>query len=541
MKLSRRDILRYGGAAAAGVLPMKNILFGSDLLGAAVMPATTTFTGVVSLPAGFTVPAGQVWEFNPAVTTTVTVQANVIVQGTLRMRPANAGVVHALKFTGVNEAGFVGGHTVVPLASDVGLWVTGAGVLDAQGTARAGWNRTGNDPTWLTSDELVVAPNVNGDTTGFRSFVKGSAVPVTTGPDGVVYPTEVANLTRNVRIEGTATGRAHIMFLACTQPQTVKHVAVRWMCPTQPTGETYLSGGVRVPIDKNVVGRYALHFHMCGDGTRPTIIEGVVCRDLGGTAFVPHLSNGITFRDCIAYDLRDAGFWWDPDTLTHAVTFERCAAMLIRAIPSFRGNSNIGFNLSEGTGMVVRDCVAVGVQGNKTGSGGFHWPATANHGENVWLSEDNISHNNRGPGISVWQNDGNPHLVQRFVSYHSGVGLAHGAYVNTYTYRDLTMFGNTSELDQHAIGGILFERLKFYGDIAIVSHGKASLVPTRYVNCLVTGVIKVKETGTFAGVVRFESTTPTTDLTPAKFVVTSRLSTIAVVNSDGSTFTVTGP
>ena len=45
-----------------------------------------------------------------------------------------------------------------------------------------------------------------------------------------------------------------------------------------------------------------------------SLVEGVVIRDHGGQAFVPHGSNGITFRDCITFDGTGYGYWWDRDT-----------------------------------------------------------------------------------------------------------------------------------------------------------------------------------------------------------------------------------
>jgi hypothetical protein len=493
------------------------------------------------LPEGFTVPAGETWQFDPNVSTTVTVTRNVVVEGTLQMRPAHPGVVHTLRFDGVDEDAFVGGHTMTPVASDVGLWITGAGQLDAVGTPRAGWNRTGDDPSWLPTDELVRAPHLPGDTTTFASHTKGAAPPVTVGPGGTVWSTEVANLTRNVRIEGTPDHRAHIMFVGCTQPQTLLHMAIRWVGPTKNTGETYYGGpGVTAYVDVNVVGRYGLHFHHCGDGVRGSTVEGVVIRDTGGPAFVPHLSNGITFTDCVAYNIRDAGWWWDDDTETHDVTFDRCAVMGVAAVPHFRGYATRGFQLGEGTGMTARNCVAVGVQGNQVNAGGFHWPATANQNRNVWVFHDNTAHNNRGPGISVWQNDANPHQLERFASYQNTTGISHGAYVNSYTYRDANVFANTTDVEQHAVGPGTFERVTLAGDLVIGKHSLASTAPTRYLNCLIGGQIKVTESGK-AGVIRFESTSPATDLTPARFTVTSILSAITVHNSDGSTFTVVKP
>ena len=502
------------------------------------MRCVCIFDADENFPNGFTVPAGETWVFDPNVTTTVTVGGNVVVEGTLEMRPANAGVVHTLRFEGVNRANFVGGHTTVPLATDVGLWVSAGGVLDAQGTPKAGWNRTGDDPTWSATDELIAAPNAAGNTTTFNPFTKGGAVPVTVGPGGVNYPTEIANLTRNVRIEGTATGRAHIMFMHCTKPQTLRHVGIRWMAPAQPTGETYTSGGVVYPVTASVLGRYGLHFHKCEAGTQGSLVEGVVIRDTHGPAFVPHESHGMTFRDCVAYDIRDAGFWWDDNTLTNDLLWDRCAVLKVSVVPPFRGFATRGFLLGAGTNMTIRDCVAVGVQGNKVNAGGFHWPSAANFVNNMWtFGQGNVAHNNRGPGVSSWQNDSNPHLIENFVSYNNTAGLAHGAYVNAYTYRDLTTFGNTVELEEHAVGGITFERAKFNGGVSILGHSLASTLTTRFINCTFTGQITIKETGK-AGVFRFESTSPATDLTPAKFTVVTRLSTFTVVNSDGSTFQV---
>ena len=529
MTLTRRDIIRYGAiGAVAAVLPAQRLLLdrGRAAADPLACAANRVFTGDVTMPAGFTVPAGETWMFDPAVTTTVTVNQNVIVEGTLQMRPAHAGIVHTLRFEGVNEAAFVGGHTMTPLATDVGLWVTGLGQLDAQGTPRAGWNRTGDDPTWLGSDELVSAPTAPGDFQTFAAFTKGGAVPTTSGPDGVTYPTEIVNLTRNVRIEGTPDHRAHVMFVGCSRPQTLKHVAIRWMTPRQGSPDTV------------VTGRYGLHFHHCGDGSRGTLIEGVVIRDTGGQAFVPHLSDGITFLDCVAYQIRESGFWWDADEETHDVTFDRCGVFGVQSVPLNAGYNTKGFVLGEGTGMVIRNSVAAGVNANSVNSGAFHWPSTANHNRNVWTFEDNIAHNNHGPAISVWQVDHNFHVVERFVAYHNTSGISEGAYINNYTFRDGVLFGNVEDLQQHALGTITYERVRVAGDVIIVGHVLVTDAPTRFVDCLIGGQIHVRE-GVNPGVIRFESSTPATDLTPSKFVVQHVASNITIHNSDGSTFTVT--
>lgn len=301
-------------------------------------------SGNESFPRGFTVPAGQVWEFDPGASTTVRVRGNVVVAGTLRMRPSRASVVHTLRFEGIDERRIVGGHAHHPVDTDVGIWVVGDGVLDLRGTRRAGWNRTGTDPSWRPADELVVAPMTSGDHRTFAPFRQGSRVPSVTAPDGTVHRAEVANLTRNVRLHGggrnpsgilSDDGRFHVMFLG-NRPQTLRHVELRWVGPRGPHRRDDTDG---------VLGRYGLHFHRRGDATRGSLIEGVVVRDAGNHAFVPHSSHGITFRDTVAFDTFESAYWWDAGDLTDDTTYDHALAMNIKDYPSFRGYNVRGFSL----------------------------------------------------------------------------------------------------------------------------------------------------------------------------------------------------
>ena len=107
-----------------------------------------------------------------------------------------------------------------------------------------------------------------------------------------VYTAEVLNLTRNVRIEGTGNhtpsfqphqnGRAHVIFLATEQPQTVKYIELGHLGPRRADKK----------FTEGVKGRYPLHFHHAKDGSRGSLIEGVVARQSGNRAFVPHASHG---------------------------------------------------------------------------------------------------------------------------------------------------------------------------------------------------------------------------------------------------------
>jgi hypothetical protein len=593
-------------------------------IGLALATLSGTVSGDRSYPAGFEIPAGSTLTFDPSVTTTVRVQANVVVMGTLVMRPANASVVHTLIFEGIDESGFVGGgHD--PLATDPGLWVMDGGRLDLVGTPKVAWNRTGSDSTWSGSDELIVTPTAYGDYTGFKTFALGSPVPgvpnpyggpgsnfsrrfkdtggsvhaadieaianagitkgcnlagdlfcpnqgVTRGqmasflaralnlpaapsagftdtkghlhekdidriaasgitkgciadgskfcPDQVVtrgemavflaralnlpaagsagftdtgghpyeadinkifaagitkgctsttycpnagctraqmasfltrgfkYPiptgdtewkAEVLNLTRNVRIEGTATGRTHV-FVHNTTPviHNIKHVAIRHVGP-----RFFPAGALQ-----EQKGRYGLHLHQNADNCRGTVIEGVVIRNCGNHAFVPHGSHGITFLDCISYDTWEEAYWWDdPDRSgavvndSHDIVWEHCVAAKVQAETGdqrkFRLN---GFNLMRGQGNIIRDCAAVGVQGSLDGSG-VHWQEGVLA---VWTVENVVAHNNQNHGFFIWQNTPDLHLIGPFTLYHNGrYGISQGAYLNAYHYLGGTLYGNT--------------------------------------------------------------------------------------------------
>lgn len=414
---------------------------------------TRTLTGLVTLDS-LTVEAGEVLELDPNASTTVEVLGNAVVRGTLRMRPARADVLHTLRFPGVKESSFVGGG-MEPLDSDVGLWVTAPGTLDAAGAPKLAWARaTGavpagatkveldQDPVgWQVGDEVAICPTRRPDgskvrDTHYQEFdlrtiaaVSGRTVTLSAATTfehpavdvgrGKVMTAEVLNLTRNVRIEGTPEGRAHV-WIHPEVPQVISHVAIRHVGPRK--------GG------EPVLGRYGLHFHRAEDATRGSLVQGVVVRDCGNRGFVPHSSHGITFRDCIAYGMDKQGYWWDDNTglepnLTHDTLYDRCVAASLSDI------AGSAFVAQAGQGNAMVGCVAVGNAGPDVAAG-FAWPAVANLTGSVWRFQDCVVHNNKGTGIFVWQIDDPVHPLEDFVIYHCGrYGIEHGSYANRYQYR----------------------------------------------------------------------------------------------------------
>ena len=440
--------------------------------------------------AGLVVQQGGELVFEPDQSRTLESTANVVVEGNLVMQPASPRKLHRIVFRGVDENAFEGEGMDV-LDSDVGLWVMRHGELRLRGSKRRAWARASgsvpsgareitleDDPEgWRVGDELVITPTRSPAGSSDRAFdyakvgsISGRTVRLSSethfdhpsvSVGGREFGAEVLNLTRNVLIEGTPGGRSHV-FIHAHRPQSVRWTAIRHMGPRQPDGD----------FTEAVVGRYGLHFHLCEDGSRRSIVEGTVVRDCGGHAFVPHTSHGVSFVDCISHDTFDDAYWWDqaPDTRTPGaptddVLYSRCVASLTRSDPEFRGFRLAGFNLGRGKGSVALGCVAVGVQGNENAAG-FIWPEGS---EGIWKFEECVAHNNSVNGIFVWQNTSRRHVIDRFLAFHNGrAGVEHGAYLNNYVYRDLQLVANTlggvvlhAEADNQ--GSLRFENVTVVG------------------------------------------------------------------------------
>lgn len=411
--------------------------------------------------------------FPPDASRTLTVHAHsVIVDGKLTMRPASPETVHALRFANIDESVYVGGghgdHH-----SDPGLVVTSDGGLDAHGTAKSPWSRAAGSLVagatsilvddasgWQVGDEITVVPSDSPTASGVAqqrrydtrtvAAIDGNAVTLssplayahpsfTDQRTGVVYGAEVLNLTRNVRIEGTPTGRAHVMFHA---RQTFSHVGIRWMGPRKPDPEDprYTVG---------VLGRYGTHFHHVGDDSRGSVLDGVVVRDTGNHAFVAHGSHGVTYTGCIAHDTYSEPFWWDPvepdgsKVPSHDVAWVGCVASLVRYDPAAHGRRVSGFLLGFGSNNSCVGCVAVGTDLARD-SAGFLWPeATPHLNGGVWDFRESVAHNNSHHGVFTWQNSKENHTAFDFVCYRNGgSGISHGAYRNHYQYRRFTCAEN---------------------------------------------------------------------------------------------------
>lgn len=416
--------------------------------------------------AGVSIEPGGRLSFDPKVGHTLQSTGNVVVRGTLQMRPSAAAVHQTLVFPGVDEGRYRGGHIMEPLDSDVGLWVLDDGVCDLVGAAKSPWTRltggaaagagsiTVKDASgWQVGDEIVVTPTepatvdenwahhdrrvitaVAGNQVSLDEPLSHPHDPVTVRA-GVTHMAEVLNLSRNVRIEGTPDGRAHIIFLHGHKAQQLSHVGLRHLGPRQS--------------DSGVVGRYGLHFHMCDDGTKGSKVTGLTAYDCGNHAFVLHLSNGITLDRCVTHDTVGDAYWWDmvdegedaSAIPTHGAIYDHCVASYTHQSDD-DPYSTTAFLMGTGVGNEARACVAVGTMGNTESASGFGWPDKSRNETDIWLFEDCIAHNCKSSGIYYWQNVVARTIVDRFTAFHNSWGIWAGAYANLVSYRDCNLAFN---------------------------------------------------------------------------------------------------
>jgi hypothetical protein len=381
----------------------------------------------VTLKGDVVVPANERWLIGP----NVQIAGNLRTEGgTIAMRPGSS-----LKFLGGDPDKYVGGGMgyEAKFANDIGLWVGSNGVLDIRGTPKTGWNRTGKDATWKSTDEYWIAP------TGVDDFVPKRWYPGQPIPqiNPLVPAAEVMNVTRDVVIEGP--GHIHIH---STKPQRVEYVTLRGM------------GVSNKKHEGSVLGRYALHIHHSGDGSRGTIIRGVAAVNSKGTVFVPHESNGITFTDVVSVNSYGSAFWWDNVDRSNDLIVDRFAASGVYMPRSVTGKTSheTAVSLGGGTNLVIRNSAASGARGSSI-SHGFDWPSSGdNEGSAIWdFKEGNVAHNNEGSGVRLWFNSFDDHVIANVITYRHGMaGIENGAYANA------TLYTNTVSVDdkvvQHASG-----------------------------------------------------------------------------------------
>lgn len=328
---------------------------------------------------------------------------------------------------------------------------------------------------WQGNDLLAVVPTARGDLTGYDEvtveyLTRGNGVILNSAtlhphPTFGAHTAEVLNLTRNCRIEGTPTGRAHV-FIRSTSPQALSHVSLRNMGPRKD--------GLKI------LGRWPLHFHHSSAAS----VVGAVARNTGSHAFVAHLSHGTILDKCIAHDVEEHAFWSDDGAIeaTDDITWQDCVAS---KVSGGRTGKQSGFYLHHGQ----RDKLVRGVA--VSCSAGVDSPGACCGGDD-WTVAGVLSHNNNS-AFSTYYN-ASQRAFDSVTGYHCETGLSHGAYRNSTRYTRFHLSGVDLGIDLAAVAnqaGTFIEdtTLDVLGDWGVYRsrHFKEPAVPTVFRRVTFTG------------------------------------------------------
>lgn len=436
----------------------------------------------------------------------------------------------SLEFRGVVETEFIGSisdpkdpnYGVADefgvVYGDIGLWSVGAGVLDLVGQSKNRWtNATGSVPVgaksitvldatgWNVNDWLCIVPTrkptvypdwndstnspidpftqeferrkitgITGNTLSFAEALQYDHAQVVTD-DGKKWTAEVGNLTSNVAVRGTKSGRAHI-FMKSSKPQNIVNVEFSYLGPRQ--------GGARPQLWE---GRYGLHFHHAGDGSRGSKIESNAIHDLGSRGIVPHGSNGINVENNFVLAYMNDGLWWDPGHRTHDHVYKRnLVACVIYNGGSAGNTSGIQYGQGDGNRSESNVCVYTKMGDDPHIGGGHVWNA---NDEGVWIMLNNLSHSMQ-TGFFVWQNTPNDHTVDGLEAYNCIIAGMQGAYGNSYSFYKCYFFNSPLNLkatpgnDAPMFTDCIFDG---GGKVTHVVEMQGSAIPAgygnRFVNC----------------------------------------------------------
>lgn len=150
------------------------------------------------------------------------------------------------------------------------------------------------------------------------------------GADG--YHAEVANLSRNVVVESADPNglRGHTMYHR-KSAGSISYAEFRHL------GK------------KGVLGRYSLHYHLCGDTMRGSSVIGASIWDSHNRWIAVHGTQYLVVRDCVGYKSVGHGFFLEDGTEVYNV-FDRnlaCQAMKGQPLPKqmlpYDKNDGAGF------------------------------------------------------------------------------------------------------------------------------------------------------------------------------------------------------
>jgi hypothetical protein len=229
------------------------------------------------------------------------------------------------------------GTTNLALAESVIGWKDGDQVI-VTSTHRQRDQRGGNGD-FLAGAETEVRKIVR---IGRRDFTGGYPLqidkPLTFGHFAdEAYQAEVANLTRNVVVESADPDgiRGHTMFhrhsAGAISYAEFRHLGKR-----------------------DELGRYSIHFHLCGDTMRGSSVIGASIWDSHNRWITVHGTNALVIRDCVGFKSVGHGYFLEDGTEVNNILDHNLAALVVPG--KTQKNQVVPFDLNRGAGFWWANC-----------------------------------------------------------------------------------------------------------------------------------------------------------------------------------------
>lgn len=152
------------------------------------------------------------------------------------------------------------------------------------------------------------------------------------------YRGEVANLSRNVVVESAApeVARGHTMFHR-DSAGSIGYAEFRHL------GK------------EGILGRYSIHFHLCGDTMRGASVIGASIWDSGNRWITIHGTNYLVVRDCVGYRSQGHGFFLEDGTEAYNVLDHNLAVRAFTSNP--QPKQVLPFDENDGAGFWWANCL----------------------------------------------------------------------------------------------------------------------------------------------------------------------------------------
>jgi hypothetical protein len=244
------------------------------------------------------------------------------------------------------------GDRTITLAETVSGWKAGDRIIVTMtGIApSSGYAHPGPDPKGTTTEERIIV-SVQGDRLTLNAPLDHEHL------GAGLYRGEVANLSRNVVVESADKSmRGHTMYHRHSAG-AISYAEFRHL------GK------------EGILGRYALHYHLCGDTMRGSYVIGASIWDSANRWLTIHGTNYLIVRDNVGYRSKGHGYFLEDGTEVYNV-LDRNLAVGARPARPLPGQT-LTFDRNDGAGFWWANCLNTFTRNVATENGlyGFRFEA----------------------------------------------------------------------------------------------------------------------------------------------------------------------